>query len=321
MAVVEKVGRNNISFLLSVSTVLLALIISGEGLHPEDVDAGASMSASSDTLTLFLAAEADDENSGIRGAEPLKTMAEVQDQLRKRLEGQPRHTVVRVLPGVFRGESISWTFTMPDHSITFLGDSVSGRRPIFDGRRTAGQEGVGRGRHLWSQLMADDGSPMNLILRGLHVRNYEIAILIHGDRNDLEGWNEGNVVEQCVFTNIGDVADPVNFRWSPAAVDVINSRYNMIRNNTFGDIINTEKEHARLIHAVYLAHYSTANTIEENRFRSVSGDPVKARNFSNHKMARANRFERSGERALFSEWYCRRDVAAECTKAGVECAS
>lgn len=66
---------------------------------------------------------------------------------------------------------------------------------------------------------------------------------------------------------------------------------------------NHGKAGPRLIHAVYLNNQSSGNQIRNNRFKDVSGDPVRVSNGSNDNVVRGNRTDNAGSKALVSAWH------------------
>src|SRR5690606_29032191 len=103
------------------------------------------------------------------------------------------------------------------------------------------------------------------------------------------------------------------------AIRFVNSKENLIENNDFVDIINIDREGA--LHALYVAHYSDSNRIDNNRFVNNTGDAVRVRDFSNGNVVTRNRFEKAGSGGAYSEWYCDFDARTDCTKATPECPS
>jgi hypothetical protein len=89
-----------------------------------------------------------------------------------------------------------------------------------------------------------------------------------------------------------------------------NSSNNHVANSHF---INIASPNEGRIHAFYISTHSSHNVIERNRFYSVNGTPIKARNSSNYNRISANRFDRTGDEdkngisGFFSDGFDTRD--------------
>jgi hypothetical protein len=105
------------------------------------------------------------------------------------------------------------------------------------------------------------------------------------------------------------------------AIDLVNSRNNVIQDNKFVNLENVGgRGEAALIHGVYLSHQSTGNRISGNHFYRISGDPVRTRNGSNENKIYDNIFEKTGSNAYFSDWFANASHATGDGD-GVECVS
>jgi len=74
--------------------------------------------------------------------------------------------------------------------------------------------------------------------------------------------------------------------------------------------LENETKNASHIHGVYLAHNSSHNIIERNRFYKITGDAIRVRNFSNFNKIRNNKIIQSGMRAHYSTY--RNSEIGEC---------
>ncbi|MCB0383802.1 MAG: right-handed parallel beta-helix repeat-containing protein [Bdellovibrionales bacterium] len=219
---------------------------------------------------------------------------------------------VRVLPGVYRGQTIVWRYQPEGLSVRFV--NWGGSRPLFDGCTTSTTCPGGT----WFSFPYGMGYASGFRFDGLRIQNYQTAINLHGNRNNLDRYNGENRIENCEFRNIGNVFNS-RLEASTAAVRLVNSDNNLIRDNDFYNIINLGPK-GGLLHAIYVAHNSSDNRIMRNRFWNISGDPIRIRDLSNHNDIRDNRFDRSGNYG-FSEWYCDSQTRNDCTKATPECPS
>ncbi|MBO6938492.1 MAG: hypothetical protein JJ863_26230 [Deltaproteobacteria bacterium] len=252
----------------------------------------------------------DDAAEGTADA-PLATLEEVEERL---VDDPPTCDVeVWIAPGVYREQRVDWSFTMPDHTITFrAADRMD--RPVFDGCASGGSCAGGT----FFILRHSAGEETNLHFWYLHVRNYQTAISFNGARNEEPTSNGSNRIFGCYFERIGNVFDS-SLDPSTACVRLVNSDDNEIANNHFVDVVNTRS--GGLIHAIYVAHMSDRNTIRANRFLRSSGDPVRVRDYSNGNVITDNRFIRVGTHAGYTDWYCDHDARDDCTKPTAECPS
>lgn len=281
-----------------------------------DADApDAAPDATPSPFVLYVDADGDDGNDGSTPALAVKTLARVQQILEA---VQPSRDVeVRINQGTYVGQSVAWTYYHPAHAIRFMPidytgggiDSIAGR-PLFDG---AGAPSLLR-------LQVSSGEQTHLELIYLEIARYrQYGVLFQGNRNDFAGgWNGGNRVFGCYFRDIGNLASAGDGGY--AGLDLVNTRENEIRNNHFVRLENQSAE-AGLMHGVYLAHGSSGNQIRDNRFQEISGDPIRARDYSNANDVRDNRFIDTGVRAFYSDWWCDMSVNPNCTKPSGECPS
>lgn len=268
--------------------------------------------ASSGPFVVWMAPDGDDASSGLAQNEAVQTLGRVHAILE---QAQPQTDVeVRIEPGRYRGQQVQWTFSVPDHTVTFTRLSSQHERPVFDGCLSASDCPGGT----WFRLRRSDGAETGIVFNYIRVENYQTAISLDGNRNDEATSNGSNRIYGCYFYRIGNVfnssVDP-----STAAVRLVNSDDNEIANNHFVDIINTRS--LNRLHAIYVAHMSDRNKILRNRFVNNSGDPVRVRDFSNDNSINDNTFEEAGQFAGYTEWYCDHDARDDCTKQGPECPS
>lgn len=232
---------------------------------------------------------------------------------------------VRVAPGTYVAPQVRWTTYVPGRTITFLpagyqfGDGGSKPpRPVFRGDGRSG---------FWfvAALPAGHrGGDMRMRFYHLQVERYAGgAITIDGGVATRAGiqtaagaGHNRNTIYGMVFRELGSkyVASGTGF----GAVDLVNSRHNVIQNNTFAQLENAGSADVRaLIHGIYMAHHSSDNIVQDNRFDVVSGDPIRTRNASGDNHMSGNAFTRAGSNAYLSDWF----VAAATPGSPRECPS
>lgn len=268
--------------------------------------------APSGPFVVWMASDGDDGRSGRIESNAVETLGRVQQILEQH---QPQRDVeVRIASGRYRAQTIEWSFSVPGHKLTFTRTSPQADRPVFDGCVSAGTCPGGT----WFRLRRSDGAETRIEFNYIRVENYQTAISLDGNRNAEGDSNGSNRIYGCYFYRIGNVSnstlDP-----STAAVRLVNSDDNEIANNHFVDIINTTA--LNRLHAIYVAHMSDRNEIARNRFVNNSGDPVRVRDFSNDNSIVDNTFEKVGQHAGYTEWYCDHDARSDCTKSTPECPS
>jgi hypothetical protein len=274
---------------------------------------------------VYLDPSGDDANSGRSRDEPIRSLARAEEIL---TSIRPRTDVeVRIAQGTYVTPPTTWTFFVPNHTVTFLPvdyevgggiDSFAGR-PVFRGNGESG---------FWFTARLPRGHPgldTRLRFYYLQVDEYDRGgIMLNGGTTVVDGRRrpagEGlnnNTVVGMYFTRLGSqwAADYDGY----GGVDLVNSSRNLVQHNHFVGLENKESGQD-LIHGVYLAHHSNENVVQGNRFEEVSGDPVRVRNDSNRNQITGNEFRRTGQTAQFSEWFCD-TPCAERNGLDRECAS
>lgn len=285
-----------------------------------------SKEAAAEPFQVFLSPTGLDAHSGLSPAEPVQTLARVHEVLQA---AAPATDVeVRVAQGVYVAPPITWTFLVPGHTVSFLpidyeyGDGAGdiAGRPVFRGDGTSG---------FWLTARLPEGHPggeVGLRFYYFQVDLYDLGGLaidggittVDGVRRPATAGHNGNTIVGMHFTRLGS-------RWADTsqhgfgAVDLVNSSRNLVLDNHFARLENSGTGQ-NLIHGVYLAHHSTANLVRDNRFEMVSGDPIRARNDSNDNEVFHNVFQRSGQAAMYSDWFCDAECAREESRAR-ECPS
>src|SRR5699024_6694890 len=236
-------------------------------------------------LILWVAPNGSDSQDGSTQAKAVKTLKRVHELL---VAASPKADVeVRISPGRYRGQKVTWTFYVPDHTITFTRLPGETDRPIFDGCLSSTNCPGGT----WFILSHSAGKKTGLVFNYLRIENYQTAISFNGNRNSEAKSNGGNRIFGCYFDRIGNVFNTA-LAPSTAAVRLVNSDDNEIINNHFVNIINTRSPVS--LHAIYAAHMSDRNQILRNRFENNAGDAVRFRDYSNVNVITGNRFKKAG---------------------------
>ncbi len=269
-------------------------------------------------FVLYLHPEGDDGASGLAPDDAILTMARAHEIL---LAEQPDSEVeILVAPGRYHAQEVVWTYTHPEHQILISRLDDDADRPVFDGCDVANPSDTASqcNADTWFRLNQSAGEPTNLNFHYIRVERYRTAISLNGNRNNVGGTNGHNRIYGCYFRHIGNGFAP-HLEPSTAVVRLVNSDHNEIANNHFVDVINTTS--LNRIHAIYVAHLSSYNAIERNRFVNNTGDAVRVRDYSNYNQILENRFIKAGQFAGYTEWYCDHDVRDDCTKQDPECPS
>ncbi|WP_249040962.1 right-handed parallel beta-helix repeat-containing protein [Marilutibacter maris] len=241
---------------------------------------------------LYLSADGDDARDGRRAATAIRTLSRA-DRLLHRYS--PKEEVeILIAPGLYLDQQVRWTY-LNGYRISFMPMPDASGRAVFDGR----------GDGTWFQLRSGSGAS-KLRFRGLTVTRYWLGIDLVGDRDDPGRWNAGNELDGMHFLRIGNKYPSTGGRYSYAAVRLVNSRSNLIVGNVFEKIENVEAR-SGYVHAIYAAHHSRWNRIENNAFIDVSGDAIRTRDASNGNRIIGNSFVRAGKYAAYSDWFCTRN--------------
>ena len=266
--------------LTSLSYALLALL--SVGAHAE---------------VIHVSADGDDAHDG-SASSPIRTLAMAQKIIER---STPADTEVLISPGIYAAQTVVWSYTMPKHTIRFVGSPGS----IFDG----GGKGL-----TFFELRGAKGAPTNLVFEGLTVTHYATAISLDGNRNVSAEFNGRNRIIGNRFVDVGG-NDPKG-NDSTAVIRFVNSDDNMIEDNLFKGMVS---KNCQLLHALYFAHGSSGNRVERNTFEDGCGDPIRFRDASNKNVVRNNTFTKVGKTSAVSEWFCAGSTA--CTKKTSECPS
>lgn len=110
-----------------------------------------------------------------------------------------------------------------------------------------------------------------------------------------------NVVMSNQFTKIGNYYNKSKLA-GYSGLSTIGVEDSLFKGNLFADIVN--KRYYGQEHGFYIVR-SSRNTIVDNRFTNVGGDPVRVRDSSNDNTVTGNTFTRSGKLGYIGDWYCK----------------
>ncbi|HKR02897.1 MAG TPA: hypothetical protein VJT09_19620 [Pyrinomonadaceae bacterium] len=319
--------RSSLQTLLSI-LLLLCCSNALESSHKISTDVSAAPSnAQAGVYTLYMSTSGKDSNNGLTPGTPVKTLRAVQKILHAtRPNGLSEDVEVRIGYGTYHGQTVSWDYYSPNHTITFMpidyAYAGSPNRPVFDGNSA---------EEWFFKLIAKDGKPTNIRFHYLRIQKYVPGgIIFRGDRNDFSKWNGHNEIYGCYFYRIGNKGT-TSATFGYAAVDLVNSDHNTIDNSHFTYIRNNSPNESH-IHALYVAHNSSDNIARRNRYYKINGDPIKVRDYSNFNTFDGDGtddYELTGKTAFYQDWYCMdtklssrcpKTTGETCTKA-VECPS
>lgn len=245
-------------------------------------------------LKLYMSADGNDERDGLSPVNSVRTLARANSLLYQYLKNNHQDAIVYIKSGVYKGQYVNWTFTMPENKIRIIGDSRG--RPIFDGNPNTGPQA---GVQTFFSIKKNEGQYTNVWIENLKIKNYMRGFLFGSVRtqrglDQRRMYNGKNRIVDCEFYRIGNKW--VNSdKFAVAAISLMNSDYNLIKGNLFHYVENVgSADYKRALHAVYAAHGSDRNTIQNNMVRYVSGHPFKFRDRSNYNVMVDNVVDQSG---------------------------
>jgi hypothetical protein len=174
----------------------------------------------------------------------------------------------------------------------------------------------------------DDGGPTGLRFYYLTIEDYTQGISFNGQAG--HSWHSqtfyiqpskgvnGNDVSGMTFHDIGDSFAPSQTGYG--AILFTDSSNDDISNNTFDDIYNSGDTDQ--LHALYITHFSSGNTVNNNLFENTNGEAVKVRDRSNNNDIFSNTFKATGGVAAYLDDFCDQQcVNGASPKKYRECAS
>jgi len=279
-----------------------------------------SIAAPAAPLVIYLAPTGIDTNSGLSATSPIKSLDKALDLATSHRQSTDSPVHVFFAKGTYYGLTKTWRSFSKTYSTLFA--PMAGLKTgdvILDGKRLPTDAQGSTGGLFSFRLPAGTtaGQRTNILIRDLVIRNYRGGIAFNGvSKDDSSSAISRNIVRECVFERIGNMYAPIGSPPSKATsvIAVVNSRDNVFMGNRFTDINNTNyadpenigKPYGSALHAFYLAHHSSNNRIEGNRFeRHQSGAAIKVRDNSNDNVIIRNQF---------TEMYPSRAIQRGCPK-------
>jgi len=251
----------------------------------------ASCNVNATGTNLWISPNGNDLNPGTF-SQPMKTLQAVNDKWINTPPATIKYTI-HVDGGLYRAQEVRWSFLSPSRHITI--EPCPGAVPIFDGLSSTSDS---EPEAFFFQIKPAQDGPTNLTLKNLTIRNYfQHGVVLNPGSGDFKTSN--NTIEGCTLENIGSALWPE--REGVSAINCARSSNNHFINNRFVAIEDKPDESAQL-HAIYCAHGSSENIIEQNSFDRCSGDPIKFRDGSNDNKVRNNSFNRCGDNAIINQW-------------------
>lgn len=312
------------------------------------------MGAPADTsaaLSLYIAVDGDDGNTGRSPATAVRTLDRIQALLRA-IPEQDRHGVVavRFRSGTYHGLGVDWTYWRPGTDIVFEPEhpDAEGYPVVLDG-----SGGTRPSFFTLSLVRGDTGRetvPTRLHFRRLRVTNYCEGISFGDWRANVTVSD--NSISESRFDHIGSKFDPVKVTVKGqslpqgkcvAAVRLQHAHQTVISKNIFRDIENLPAARTAAkrygpghLHAIYISSESMHTLVKANRFERYNGPPVRIRDRSDGTRVVGNHFLEPSQQAgkagapmaAVSQWYCNTEVGTcvdradagqtECPSSGIE---
>jgi hypothetical protein len=300
--------------------------------------AGAAVAARPGNVTIYLAPASQggkDSNTGLTSSSPILTLAHAQQVLTKL--NPAGNVTVRIKQGTYVASAITWSFYVPGHTVSFMpanysgGGRPPGGDPVF---ADPAANGTHVGQTWFTAILPPAPSPLHnggntgLRFYYLDIEDYTQAISFNGQAG--HSWHNqtfyvqpsagvnDNDVSGMTFNDIGD-----SFAPSQTGYGVIlftDSSDDAISNNTFDDIYNSGDTDQ--LHALYITHFSSSNTVDKNLFENTNGEAVKVRDRSNFNDIFSNTFKATGGVAAYLDDFCDQQcVNGASPKKYRECAS
>jgi Periplasmic copper-binding protein (NosD) len=298
----------------------------------------AAVAASPGNVTIYMAPASQggkDSNTGLTSSSPILTLAHAQQVLTQL--NPTGNITVRIKQGTYVANAITWSFYVPGHTISFMpanysgGGRPPGGDPVF-ADPTA--NGTHVGQTWFTAILPPASSPLHdggntgLRFYYLDIEDYTQGISFNGQAG--HAWHNqtfyvqpsagvnDNDVSGMTFHDIGD-----SFAPSQTGYGVIlftDSSDDAISNNTFDDIYNSGDTDQ--LHALYITHFSSGNTVDKNLFENTNGEAVKVRDRSNDNNIFSNTFKATGGVAAYLDDFCDQQCVNNASpKKYRECAS
>lgn len=233
----------------------------------------------------------DDGNLGLTPGSSVRTLARVNQILDEVLHfDEPSWSggdiEVRIASdkGKYYHQSVVWTATNPEHSITFMPFYDDNMRPVFNGC-TSSNETTCDVDYFFAIRKP---GPTNLRFKYIRIERYDNGISFRGEKT---ASNESNSVYGCYFYRIGNRYTSLD--GGVGALNISSSDFNRVENSHFINIENYPVTDGHL-HAIYISHGSDENYIARNRFSISTGVALKLRDNNWFNVIEHNTFSANG---------------------------
>jgi hypothetical protein len=324
--------------LRSMLVPLAMAAITAAGCAPAVAAARAAAPARPGNVTIYLAPASQggkDSNTGLTASSPILTLAHAQQVLTGL--NPTGNVTVRIKQGTYVAGAITWSFYVPGHTVSFMpvnyngGGRPPGGDPVFV---DPASKGTHIGQTWFTAVLPPAPSPLHnggntgLRFYYLAIEDYTQGISFNGQAG--HSWHNqtfyiqpsagvnDNDVSGMTFQDIGDLFAPSETGYG--AILFTDSSHDDIYNNTFGDLYNSGDTDQ--LHALYITHFSSYNTVDKNLFENTNGEAVKVRDRSNYNNIFDNTFNETGGVSAYLDDFCDQQcVAGASPKKYRECAS
>lgn len=203
--------------------------------------------------------------------------------------------------GTYSHPSLSWTVSSPYFTTKIT--NYENEKVILNGKKSDGTIYA-----YFIKLIAKN-QRSNIWVEGLIIEYYMGGIALGASKwidDDETGpldptlQSSHNIIRNNVFRFIGNKFS-TSTAMAYSALGLTNSSHNVVESNIFYRIESTN--HAGHLHAIYIAHYCTDNTIKNNYVSLCSGDPFRIRNSCDSNTFESNYLDQSGKEGFIGDWY------------------
>lgn len=262
------------------------------------------------TTTMYVSPEGNDSNPGLTADTAFRSISAALDRAYSGEFASDSIVAINILGGSYTGQSARIKFPVSAPEVRVTGEIKGSKRPVFQ---------KGKPAQAWLSIYAKEGQDLKLSISNIEIRKYFSAIAIVGDRNNVDAGSRGLIVKNNIFREIGSQPDNSNGNISTGVIRLINSSNGQIINNKFISIRNSKGCDA--LHAIYLAHHSSANLIRGNTFDGTCGAAIKLRDRADNNHITRNTFANLENVSAVQEWFCDQGARKGCTKESGECPS
>lgn len=276
-----------------------------------------------------------DKHTGLSSKSPILTLAEAQKILGAK--DPKGNVIIRIDQGTYVAAQTNWSFYVPGHTVAFMPANYvvghgrpAGGDPVFVDSGSGAHHTAGwwldATRPSAASSPLHDGGNAGLQFYYLQIEDYTNGISLdgHASINSAGWWYQtgkglnDNYVSGMTFYDIGNAYAGGQIGY--AAILLTNSSHNTITNNTFQDIYNISAN-ASQVHGLYVTHFSSSNSITKNKFEDLGAEAVKIRDRSNDNTVNDNRFYSISGVSAYLDEFCDATCIAENPGTGRQCAS